>query len=163
MKLEDIASETNLRNWLTDNIDECEGRLKIEWIEPAQYGSSPGLPDCKLNGIGLELKYLLSTKKGIKWTIRPAQRRYHHMLARNGGKSALLAYIAAKNELVLVRGDHIPLRDYAIDKESGCAHGLVILEHLNYMSLDTDRQAIFELEKLLFHDDVFWRKRNAQT
>jgi hypothetical protein len=161
MKLEDISSETDLRHWLTDNIGECEGRLKLEWIEPAKYGSTIGAPDCKIKyddkSVGLELKYLLSTKKGIKWTVRPAQRRYHHMLALHNGRSALLAYVVAKQELYLIRGDHIPLRDYATDKESGCRHGLVQMEHLDYFSIDRDKQAIFRLENMLF-EDTFWEK-----
>ena len=75
------------------------------------YGSTVGVPDCKMsydkNTVGLELKYLVTNRKGIKWEVRPAQRRYHHMHAKSGGRSALLAYIAANSELVLVRGDHI--------------------------------------------------------
>jgi hypothetical protein len=163
MKLEDVTNETYLRHWLTDQVFECEGRLKLEWIEPALFGSTIGAPDCKIkfgiSSIGLELKYLVSNKKGIKWTIRPAQRRYHHMLAFNGGRSALLAFIAAKNELHLVRGDHIPLRDYATNPDSGCAHGLVKMTHLDYMSIDRDRQAMFQLELNLFSDlEDFWSK-----
>jgi hypothetical protein len=160
MKLNEVASEGDLRYWLQEWISECEGRLKLEWVEPT-FGSTVGAPDCKLSSnnetIGLELKYLLTTKKGIKWTVRPAQRRYHHMHAKHGGKSALLAYIAANEELHLVRGDHIPLRDYASDKESGCAHELVKMIHLNIFGLDTDKQSIFELERLMFHNN-FWEK-----
>jgi hypothetical protein len=158
MKLNEVASEGDLRYWLQEWISECDGILKLEWIEPMIYGSTIGVPDCKIKSgnqsIGLELKYLLSTKKGIKWVVRPSQRRYHHINAKAGGRSALLAYLAARSELVLVRGDHIPLRDYATDKESGCAHGLVILD---YMSKDSDKQAIFKLEKLIFNDE-YWEK-----
>jgi hypothetical protein len=161
MKLENVTSEGDLRNWLTDQIFECEGRLGLEWIEPARFGSTIGAPDCKIKygieSIGVELKYLLSTKKGIKWAVRPAQRRYHHMLAFHGGRSALLVFAAAKRELHLVRGDHVPLRDYATDPQSGCAHGLVIMERLDFMSIDRDRQAMFALEDNLFQDD-FWKK-----
>jgi hypothetical protein len=161
VKLDNVCSETDLRNWLTDQVFECEGRLSIEWIEPALYGSTIGAPDCKLKfanqSVGLELKYLLSTKKGIKWTVRPSQRRYHHMLAKNGGHSALLAYIASSRELYLVRGDHIPLRDYSKHQESGCPHGLVIMYQLDFMSIDRDRQAIFELEEHLFSNE-YWEQ-----
>jgi hypothetical protein len=161
MKLENVCSEGDLRKWLTDQIFECEGRLKLEWIEPAKYGSSIGSPDCKIKyndqSVGLELKYLLNTKKGIKWTVRPAQRRYHHMNIMNGGRSALLAFVSANQELHLVRGDHIPLRDYASDKESGCVHGLVKMERMDHFSVDRDKQAIFEIEDHLFEDE-FWAK-----
>jgi hypothetical protein len=160
MKLENVGCESDLRHWLTDQIFECEGRLKLEWIEPSLYGSSVGAPDCKIkfgiSSIGLELKYLLSTKKGIKWSVRPAQRRYHRMLSHHGGRSALLVYVAAKEELYLVRGDHVPLRDYSTDPASGCQHGLVKMEHLDYMSLDRDRQAMFQLEDNLFSED-YWK------
>jgi hypothetical protein len=159
MKLENVGSEGDLRNWLTDNLAHCEQRLKLEWVEPSIYGSSVGAPDCKIKSgnksVGLELKYLLSTRKGIKWTIRPAQRRYHHMNLRNGGCSAILAFSAAEEKLYLVRGDHVPLRDYASDVASGCPKGVVQMEVLDYMSVDRDRQAMFELEQQLFHDE-FW-------
>jgi hypothetical protein len=163
VKLENVTSEGDLRNWLSDHIDyNTEGRLKLEWIEPNIYGSSIGGPDVKIQGwgktVGLELKYLLSTKKGIKWAVRPSQRRYHHLHVKQGGRSALMAYIAKNDELVLVRGDHIPLRDYAKDVSSGCAHGLVKMEVLNFMSIDMDRQAIFTLEDFLFENDEYWRK-----
>lgn len=161
MKLSDINKEGDLRDWLSEWIIKCEGRIKLEWVEPAIFGSAIGAPDCKLNNgemtIGLELKYLLSTKRGIKWAVRPAQRRYHHLHVKHGGKSALLAWIMAKDELVLVRGDHIPLRDYATDVSSGCAHGLCIMEVLNYFSVDPNANAMDILERTLFHND-FWRK-----
>jgi hypothetical protein len=160
VKLENIKSETDLRNWLTEWVGECCGRVTIEWVEPSLYGSSVGAPDCKIKSegisVGLELKYLECTRKGIKWKVRPAQRRYHHMGMRSGQKSALLAWIKQTSKLVLVRGDHIPLRDYSTDKESGCAHGLVIMEELNYHSIKSDTQAIFNLEDLLFGLDKVW-------
>lgn len=165
MRLNEIASEGDLRYWLQEWISECRDRLNLEWVEPMIYGSTVGAPDCKIkhqdSTIGLELKYLLSTKKGIKWTLRPAQRRYHHMNIKQGGRSALLAYIPATSQLVLVRGDHIPLRDYASDPDSGCKDGLVRCQHLNFFTLDTDKQAIFELETVLF-DSHFWEKRDDQ-
>lgn len=161
MKLNEIVSENDLRYWLQEWIFECEGRMSLEWVEPMIYGSTVGAPDCKIKyedkTVGIELKYLLSTKKGIKWTLRPAQRRYHHMNMHKGGRSALLAYVPASGELVLVRGDHIPLRDYARDPDSGCIGGKVRAQHLNFFSLDIDKQAIFELERLLFLDE-FWSR-----
>jgi hypothetical protein len=160
MILENVSSENGLRNWLTDNLHHCEGRITVEWIEPAPYGSTEGAPDCKLKSEGmtvdLELKFLLSTKKGIKWTVRPAQRRYLHMSIKNGNRSALLAFIAATEELHLIRGDHVPLRDYAKDPSSGCAHGLVKMNHIDYFSVDRDRQAMFNLESILFQSPLFW-------
>jgi hypothetical protein len=167
MKLNEVASEGDLRYWLQEWISECEGRLALEWVEPMMYGSTVGAPDCKVSynrkTVGLELKYLISTRKGVKWTMRPAQRRYHHMNAKAGGRSALLAYLAAQEKLVIVRGNHIPLRDYASDKESGCAHGLVIMEELNYFSIDSDQQAIFNLENLIFTSDAFWESASDKV
>jgi hypothetical protein len=164
MKLNEVASEGDLRYWLQEWISECDGRLAVEWVEPMIYGSTVGAPDCKISysqkTIGLELKYLLTTRKGIKWEVRPAQRRYHHMHAKNGGRSALLAYIAATKELVLVRGDHIPLRDYASDKESGCAHGLVIMEVMTIFDVDRDKNAMFTIEENLF-GSLFWERHHA--
>jgi hypothetical protein len=166
VKLKEITSEGNVRSWLQEWISECQGRLKLEWIEPMMYGSTVGAPDCKIssgmNSVGLELKYLLTTKKGIKWEVRPAQRRYHHMHAKNGGRSALMAYIAATSVLVLVRGDNIPLRDYAKDPQSGCHDGKVKMWDLSYFSLDADRQTIFNLERALF-GELFWEKYRAQN
>jgi hypothetical protein len=165
VKLENITSEGDLREWLTDHISACEGRLGLEWIEPSLYGSSVGSPDCKIHSdgktVGLELKYLLTTKKGIKWSLRPAQRRYHHMFAKQEGKSAILAYIGAKEHLVLVRGDNVPLRDYAKDPASGCAHGLCKMEIMNFMSINPDHEAMFEVERYLFNNSDFWRKNNV--
>jgi hypothetical protein len=162
MKLDDIASEQNLREWMRDWIHVCEGRLKLEWIEPNIYGSTVGGPDVKVTYehtmIGLELKYLTTSRKGIKWAVRPAQRRYHHMLARRGGRSALLAYVGGAQEFILVRGDDIPLRDYASSPSSGCKEGVVKTWPLNYFSVDTDKSSMFNLEDLLFNNEDFWQR-----
>jgi hypothetical protein len=166
MRLKDITSEGDVREWLQEWIDECQGRLKLEWIEPSIYGSTVGTPDCKVSKsgvqwtIGVELKYLLTTKKGIKWEVRPAQRRYHHMHAKSGGRSALMAYIAANSVLGLVRGDHIPLRDYAKDPQSGIHDGKVKMWDLSYFSVDTDLNTILNLERALF-GELFWEKHHA--
>jgi hypothetical protein len=166
LKLNDISSEPDLRQWLRDHIDWAEGRLKLTWIEPSIYGSSVGQPDCTISSegekIGVELKYLLKTRKGIKWTVRPSQRRYHHMHMRNGGKSALLAYIPAENRLILVRGNNIPLRDYISDPASGFAGKDPMLVEaafswrINMFSVNPDENAIYQLEKYLFGDSYFW-------
>jgi hypothetical protein len=160
MKLENIKNEPDLREWLRTHIKECEGRVKIEWVEPNLYGSSIGAPDCKLNSedktIGLELKFLNMTRKGIKWLVRPGQRRWHRMHAIKGGRSALLACIAGKNDIILVRGDHVPLRNYSIDPNSGVAGDDFITNNLSYLMIDRDRQTIFNLESMLFHDESFW-------
>jgi hypothetical protein len=161
MQFQNITSEGDLRTWMRSNISECEGRVKIEWIEPSLYGSSIGMPDCKIvsedKSIGLELKYLELTRKGIRWTVRPVQRRYHRMLAIRGGRSALLAYIAGIKELVLVRGDHVPLRNYASDPNSGVEGDDAIVNNLSYFSIDKDRQTMFNLEEMLFHNSDFWK------
>jgi hypothetical protein len=157
MKIENISRETDLREWLSENIVHCEGRIVINWIEPSRYGSSVGQPDCTItssgmNVIGLELKYLLKTRRGIKWTVRPSQRRYHHMLMKHGGRSALLAWVPAEYRMLLVRGDKIPLRDYVDDPNSG-----VDDFNINIFSINVDMNAIFQLEQYLFHEDFFWK------
>jgi hypothetical protein len=163
MKLENIDSEGDLRAWLRANISACEGRVKIEWIEPSLYGSSIGMPDCKIvtedKSVGLELKCLPMTRKGIKWIVRPAQRRYHRMTALRGGRSALLAYV--NSDLLLVRGDHVPLRNYASDPSSGVLSDDIIINNLSYLMIDRDRQTIFNLESMLFHDESFWEINNV--
>lgn len=162
MKLQDINKEDDLRHWVKDHLSYCEGRVTIDWIEPAMFGSSVGQPDVQFKSedtkIGIELKYLLRTKKGIKWTLRPAQRRYHHMTAKAGGKSAILAYIPASNKLILCRGDHVPLRDYARDPDSGCVNGEALFLEINYFSVDPNKNAMLVLEKVLFHS-TFWEKK----
>ena len=161
MQLANIDSEGDLRAWLRSNIHQCEGRVKIEWIEPTLRGSSTGVPDCKIvsedKSVGLELKCLSMTRKGIKWIVRPAQRRYHRMTALRGGRSALLAYIIDISDLVLVRGDHVPLRNYASDPSSGVDGDDAIINNLSYFSIDKDRQTIFNLEEMLFHNSDFWK------
>jgi hypothetical protein len=162
MNIENITTENDLRDWLRDNIHYCQGRLTLKWIEPSKYGSSVGQPDCKISKgsdeIGVELKYLLTTRNGIKWTIRPSQRRYHYMHMRNGGKSALLAYIPADNRLILIRGNKIPLRDYANHPDSGCIDGKVDTSwRINMAPGQPDRNAILLLEEYLFNRPWFWK------
>lgn len=162
MKLVNINKENDLRSWLREYVGLCEGRIQVKWIEPGPYGSTVGAPDAELSNkqrtVGVELKYLVTTRKGIRWDVRPAQRRYHHMHARKGGRSALVAYIPATHKLLLVRGDHIPLRDYSSDPDSG-VRGCVdanITYQLNLFNSQEDRQTILELEKKLFYDISYW-------
>jgi hypothetical protein len=151
VKLENIVDEGGLRHWLRDNC-----RLQLEWVEPSKYGSSVGAPDVKITHgsdvVGLELKCLTRTRKGIKWTVRPAQRRYHRMTALHGGRSAVLASI--DGELVLVRGGDVPLRDYASDPDSGCPNGEVATFGVRTMP---------ELEELLFGERRLWRPAFAEA
>jgi hypothetical protein len=168
MNIEDIASESDLRDWLRTNIHYCNGRLKLDWVEPSIYGSTVGQSDVNIisgyEKIGVELKYLLTTRKGIKWTLRPAQRRYHHMHMKKGGKSALLAYIPAEGDLRLVRGDKIPLRNYISDPGSGYENEMwestiaALSWKVNMFSVRPDENAILQMERYLFDHANFWEE-----
>lgn len=125
-----IGCELDLRHWLRDRVGESGRKYTVKWIEPSKWGSSVGQPDCRLTcgreSVDVELKHLYLKTKGIEWKVRPVQRRYHHMGMREGRRSALLASVEMKKGLViliLIRGDKIPLRDYASHPDSGCANG----------------------------------------
>jgi hypothetical protein len=158
MQLQNITSEDNLRTWLREQapiiID-----VELQWVEPSAYGSSTGCADVILKHRGekvdIELKYLERTRKGTKFTIRPGQRRFHHHSMRNGGKTSLLAIenITGWNQLFLLRGDHIPLRDYIIDPASGQ------IEDKRWIVNDkNDITAISFLKRLLFQEPAYWSK-----
>jgi hypothetical protein len=160
MKIIDINSESDLRQWLKDNIHYAKG-LKLDWIESSKYGSSWGQPDVNINcnevTVSVELKYLLTTRKGIKWTLRPAQRRWHHIHARKGGKSIVMAFVPASNSLILVRGSNVPRRDYASHPDSGCKNGEVDTHwRINMAPINQDENAMILLERYLFRHDYFW-------
>jgi hypothetical protein len=162
MKLADIMNEDDLRTWLREQapiiID-----VSLQWVEPAMYGSSVGCADVilkhKREKVDVELKYLECMKKGIKFTLRPSQRRFHHMSMRRGHKTSLLAVanIFNKNVMFLMRGYHIPLRDYASDPSSGCADGIIIRRILNEKA---DVLAISQLKSVLFNDLSYWEEKS---
>lgn len=129
MEIHRIKQEADLREWLAENViawNKTPGRphIKHVWIEPG-FGGSIGVSDAQLTirGIdyGVELKHLLTTSKGVCYKIRPVQRRYNVMGVRTGSKLVILATIAMsnRNDLVLIRGDNCPLRDYcdALDRK----------------------------------------------
>jgi hypothetical protein len=112
---------------------------------------------CGSEKVDVELKYLERTRKGTKFTLRPSQRRFHHISMKNKIKTSLLAVerVNDRNILFLVRGDHIPLRDYASDPDSGCANGEVIRTIISRNG--NDRDAINKLKMLLFFDMMrYW-------
>jgi hypothetical protein len=145
-----IVDETNLRQYVRNNV---ENNIEIQWVEPGKYGSSMGAADCNLKCgqriVSLELKIWKETRNGIKCEMRPVQRRWHHMTMRRGGRTAVLAHIINSfqtNRMILVRGDHIPLRDYSSHPQSGCADGQLI-----YSSIFLD------FSRLLFDESYgFW-------
>jgi hypothetical protein len=159
MKLENINSEGNLRRWFGDILKGLAG-VTHKWVEPnTLLGSAIGAPDIDVGfdrkKVGLELKYLYVLRKGIKWTVRPAQRSYHHMLARRGGRSALLAIVNDKNinTLILVRGDKIPLRDYASHPSSGCIDGRCDITRI--LPETDDRETVLTMLEILFSEE-YW-------
>jgi hypothetical protein len=161
MKFADIKNEGDMRTWVGAQLKLLKG-ISIEWVEPnTLHGSSIGLPDLNIKfeskKVSVELKYLFVTRKGIKWKVRPVQRRFHHITAKAGGRSALLCVISdAGNSLVVVRGDKVPLRDYASDKDSGCPNGkadIVVLEE------SSETTIMLDVCELLFNDD-FWSREH---
>jgi hypothetical protein len=156
MKLQDINSEDDLRVWLREQAPVIID-VEFQWIEPNMYGSTIGAGDLVLKRQGvkidLELKYLERTRRGTKFTIRPAQRRFHHMSMKRGAKTSLLwvERIRDENKLFLLRGDHIPLRNYISDPDSGQA------EDRRWMINDkADVIAISNLKQILFKDLMYW-------
>lgn len=140
-----INDELDLRHWFKKEIGL---QVQIQWVEPAKYGSTVGVPDCYANcgsaKVGIELKIWERTKNGIKCKMRPIQRRWHHMNMKSGGRSAVLAHV--HQQFILVRGDHIPLRDYASHKDSGCSDGQLMYETI-----------FMDLPRLLFDESYgFW-------
>jgi hypothetical protein len=156
MKLLDIESESGLRAWLREfhhHMDDVE----LQWVEPSvMLGSSVGAADVIMKHgdlkIDVELKYLHPHRRGVKFTLRPSQRRFHHSSMRRGAKTALLYVESKTNGLYLVRGDKIPLRDYASDPDSGCAQGKVDQCRVDVF---TDKGSIGNMAFILF-DPSFW-------
>jgi hypothetical protein len=142
-----MKTETELREWLRDNID---SNVTIQWIEPGRYGSSIGAADCNLkcgqNIVSIELKIWEEKRTGIQCKMRPVQRRWHHVSMRNGSRTAVLASIIYRHRIILVRGDHVPLRDYASNKASGCPGGDLMFSSV-----------FMDLSRLLFDESYgFW-------
>jgi len=130
MNVQDIKSEQNLRDWLGSEVINWNraGNKKVglDWIEPT-FGSSMGISDCAITysgaTFGVELKHLYARRDGaVCYKIRPVQRRYNFMGVKAGRKLLLFASVAKGGtiELVLIRGDKLPLRDYCHMEGSGC-------------------------------------------
>lgn len=156
MKIQQIKSEDDLRTWLREQAPIIVD-VELQWVEPNIHGSTVGAPDVILkrgmSKVDVELKYLSRTKFGTKFTLRPAQRRYHHMNSKRGAKTSLLAAerVNGKVQLFLLRGDHIPLRDYISDEDSGQSRDRrwILNEH-------NDITAISRLKQFLFRDLMYW-------
>jgi hypothetical protein len=155
MLLKDITSENDLRSWLKEH--HMKG-VTFQWVEPSPLiGSAVGAADVimKLDDqkVDVELKYLVRKIRGIKFTLRPSQRRFHHSSMRKGGHTALLFIEAGVKRLWIIRGDKVPLRDYASDPDSGCVNGVADMWPL--VGFD-DSATIMQLRNILF-DRAFWR------
>jgi hypothetical protein len=161
MIIQNILSEGDLREWLRDYAKSCS--VSLQWVEPTLRGSTIGAPDVIMKADGveipIELKVLVRMRKGIKFTVRPAQRRWHHMGMKKGNKSALLFIeMSSNNKLWLVRGDKIPLRDYAAHPDSGCENGICSMWHITQSDWAlADKRGMSELKDLLFNNEPFWR------
>lgn len=129
MEISAISSEQDLRQWLSEQVKTWnknhQEKVGHVWIEPG-FGSTNGIPDASLSfrslEYGVELKHFKVTAKGVCYKIRPVQRRYNVMGVRNGKRLFVLATIDRTNynELVMIRGDKVPLRDYCCELGSGC-------------------------------------------
>jgi hypothetical protein len=156
MLLQNINSENDLRSWLHD-VAPLMKYIQLQWIEPSLYGSTVGAGDLIMkmgdNKVDVELKYLFRTTKGTKFTLRPAQRRFHHSSMRRGGKTCLLYVLATlTRQMFLVRGDRLPLRDYASNVDSGCENGK--LDSWPVCG-STNEDLAYHLVHILFGQD-FW-------
>lgn len=145
-----IHVEADLRKWLGDVCR--QNKIAIQWVEPGPYGSSIGAPDAHLTfkgqSVSLELKrFKVTVAKGICCTLRPVQRRWHHVNYNNGTKCAVLAELDTE-AVILIRGDHVPLRDYACYPNSGCEDG-----KLRWMPIVCGEQ----IADLFDSDAGFWK------
>ena len=141
MQVKDIKDELGLRHWLKEHLTT---KARIQWVEPSIYGSSIGSPDCHIymcsEKISLELKYWEEKRRGILCKVRPVQRRWHHVNFASGVLCGVLACVETKSSnkyIILVRGDHVPKRDYADDPDSGCYGGKLDYEVVDEVSLNT--------------------------
>lgn len=133
MQIQQVKAEDNLRKWLSGQVANWNlfhgDKVRHDWIEPA-FGSSMGIPDCALQYQGqtwaIELKHWYRLRDGVQYKVRPVQRRYHHINYNAGKKCLIMATVvtASYNELVLIRGDNVPLRDYCVMQGSGCNQGI---------------------------------------
>jgi hypothetical protein len=150
-----ISSENDLRTWLHDVAPLMKG-VKLQWVEPSLYGSTVGAGDLIMKmrdiKVDVELKYLHRTYKGIKFTLRPAQRRFHHSSMRRGNKTCLLFVLSTTRQMFLVRGDKLPLRDYASHIDSGCEGG-----KLDSWAIcgATNEDLVYHIIRIVFGQD-FW-------
>jgi hypothetical protein len=151
MLLTKVKDETDLREWLGEWKDTMKD-VSIQWVEPAKFGSTTGAADaivkCGNARVDLELKYLYRTRNGIKFTLRPSQRRYHRMTMIRGGRTSVLGIENGSKRLFLVRGDKVPLRDYASDAHSKTASDEAITVTIS---------GTYHLRELLFYDKEYWR------
>jgi hypothetical protein len=149
-----MRHETELRQWLTDSLSP---KTNIQWVEPGRYGSTMGAADCilkqKATSVYLELKVWEEKRRGIKCEMRPIQRRWHRVTYRHNSRCAVLVNLKGTDINFLIRGDHVPLRDYSSDPESGCKNGVLIFTYV--MS--------FDVEDILFDDGyAFWSDEQQQ-
>ena len=158
MILVNVKDETDLREWLGEWAETMKD-VSIQWVEPSKFGSTTGAGDaivkCGNSRVDLELKYLYKTRNGIKFTLRPSQRRYHRMTMKRGGQTALLVIENGTKRLFLVRGDKVPLRDYASDAQSGTGPDEDIT--VTVAGNQNEREVALRLRELLFYDPDYWR------
>lgn len=131
--IQDIREEQDLRQWLAEQVNRWNeknvDKIGHIWIEPA-FGSSVGVSDAHLDFMGqtygVELKHFKVEARGVHYKIRPVQRRYNVMGVRNGKRLLVLASVewSDGNQLVMIRGDKVPLRDYEYMDGSGCEEGI---------------------------------------
>jgi hypothetical protein len=156
VKLANIKNEDDLRAWLREHNKFMNG-VSLQWVEGSTiHGSNVGAADVIMKygdmKVDVELKYLDRTRYGLKYTLRPSQRRFHRISMMKGGRTALLAVENGNKQMFLMRGDHVPRRYYVDDPDSGCAQEIRLC-----FPTDIDDYLVASFIKAaLFVSDTFW-------
>lgn len=96
----------------------------VTWVEPGR-GGTVGAADCWLPirgaWIGAELKDGEAVGAGVRFDMRPAQRRWHHRAAKEGAPSCVL--IRLGDDVLGLQGARYPLT-----QRDACFSGLSSLK-----------------------------------
>jgi hypothetical protein len=94
--------ESEARLWVRSCLKD-RGEMG-NWQEP-RSGGTMGAPDVWLQQraggrIGVELKVGWPDEEYVRFTMRPAQIRYHHVAAQSGDRTAILVTVVHDNKLL---------------------------------------------------------------
>jgi hypothetical protein len=147
-----MLNEDSVRAWMKKTFPN-----EVEWIA-FNYGGTAGLADCVLTiadwRIPIELKFWKRDERGWVCKIRPAQRRYHMVAARQGVRTA---FIVGSAVATCERGDSVlALQMFPGTKTPRSERALMPLGMCDIGRADEDpaplRQRVIELLK----DKDFW-------